>query len=197
MPLPLGTEPLELADGTLINPLDGQVIEDDGMVEVPNTTEIKREIVASRKRISDLPVPPSQMNTLSVIISYSLFGITDNDISNTLSIPLDKLQTIKSSDAYIALQSQFVKNIVESDLADVRGMFVQKSRSAAGKMFDLMDSDSEATRMVAAKDVLDRAGQRPVDVVEHRHRMEGGLTIEYVEKKKDDVPIIAVTPKEF
>jgi hypothetical protein len=189
--LPQGTEPLVLADGTKINPVDGHVVTDEILVEVPNTEEIKREIVASRKRISDLPVPPSQMNTISVIISYSLFGITDEDISNTLLIPLKQLQEIKASDAYSGLQQQLLKNIIESDMSDVRGLFVQKSRKAANTMFDLLDSDSESTRGVAAKDVLDRAGQRPVDVVEHRHKMEGGLTIEYVEKK-DDIPTIDV-----
>ena len=186
-----GTEPLVLADGTKINPVDGHVVTDEILVEVPNTEEIKREIVASRKRISDLPVPPSQMNTISVIISYSLFGITDEDISNTLLISLKQLQEIKASDAYSGLQQQLLKNIIESDMSDVRGLFVQKSRKAANTMFDLLDSDSESTRGVAAKDVLDRAGQRPVDVVEHRHKMEGGLTIEYVEKK-DDIPTIDV-----
>ena len=186
-----GTEPLVLADGTKIDPEDGCVVTDEILVAVPNTEEIKREIVASRKRIGDLPVPPEQMNTLSVIISYSLFGITDEDISNTLLIPLDQLQTIKSSDAYIGLQGTFLKNILESDLSNVRGMFVQQSSKAAQTMFNLLDSESESTRGVAAKDVLDRAGQRPVDVVEHRHRMEGGLTIEYVEKK-DDIPTIDV-----
>ena len=191
MMLPQGTEPLVLADGTKINPVDGHVVTDEVLVEVPNTAELKREIVASRKRISDLPVPPSQMNTISVIISYSLFGITDEDISNTLLIPLEQLQAIKSSDVYAGLQQQLLKNIVESDLSDVRGLFVQKSRKAAKTMFDLLDSDSESTRGVAAKDVLDRAGQRPVDVVEHRHKMEGGLTIEYVEKK-NDIPTIDV-----
>ena len=70
-------------------------------------------------------------------------------------------------------------------------MFVQKSQKAAQTMFNLLDSENEATRGSAAKDVLDRAGQRPVDVVEHRHKMEGGLTIEYVEKKKD-IPTIEV-----
>jgi hypothetical protein len=191
MMLPQGTEPLVLADGTKINPVDGHVVTDEVLVEVPNTAELKREIVASRKRISDLPVPPSQMNTISVIISYSLFGITDEDISNTLLIPIEQLQAIKSSDVYAGLQQQLLKNIVESDLSDVRGLFVQKSRKAAKTMFDLLDSDSESTRGVAAKDVLDRAGQRPVDVVEHRHKMEGGLTIEYVEKK-NDIPTIDV-----
>lgn len=194
--LPQGTEPLILADGTKINPVDGTIVVDEVLVEVPNTEQIKREIVASRKRISDLPVPPEQMNTISVILSYSLFGISDEDIALVLLIPLEQIVTIKGSDAYSSLQDQFVKNIIESDLADVRGMFVQKSRYAADKVFSLLDSETESTRMSAAKDVLDRAGQRPVDVVEHRHKMEGGLTIEYIEKK-DDIPLIDITPKEM
>ena len=199
--LPQGTEPLVLADGTKINPIDGNVINDsikDIVVEVPNTEDLKKEITASRKRISDLPVPPDQMNTISVILSYSLFGIDDQDIANVLSISLEQVTNVKKSDVYRGLQSQLVKNISESDLSDVRGMFVQQSRGAANVMFSAMNDEEIGitTRMAAAKDVLDRAGQRPVDVVEHRHKMEGGLTIEYVEKK-DDIPTIDITPEEF
>ena len=196
--LPQGTEPLVLADGTRINPIDGAVIEEEVLVEVPNTEQIKREIVASRKRISDLPVPPGQMNTLSVVISYSLFGISDEDISSALLIPLEQLQTIKSSDEYTNLQGQFIKNILESDLSDVRGLFVERSRSAANLMIDTLENNEVGlgTRLGVAKDVLDRAGHRPADVIEHRHKMEGGLTIEYVEKK-DDIPTIDITPKEM
>ena len=135
------------------------------------------------------------MNTISVILSYTLFGISDDDISNIISLPIEQVVNIKKLDAYGELQTQFVKNIVESDLSDVRGMFVQQSRGAANVMFSAMNNEENGitTRMTAAKDVLDRAGQRPVDVVEHRHRMEGGLTIEYVEKK-DDIPTIDITP---
>jgi hypothetical protein len=197
--LPQGTEPLVLADGTRINPIDGAVIEEEEvLVEVPNTEQIKREIVASRKRISDLPVPPGQMNTLSVVISYSLFGISDEDISSALLIPLEQLQTIKSSDEYTNLQGQFIKNILESDLSDVRGLFVERSRSAANLMIDTLENNEVGlgTRLGVAKDVLDRAGHRPADIIEHRHKMEGGLTIEYVEKK-DDIPTIDITPKEM
>ena len=196
--LPQGTEPLVLADGTRINPIDGAVIEEEVLVEVPNTEQIKREIVASRKRISDLPVPPGQMNTLSVVISYSLFGISDEDISSALLIPLEQLQTIKSSDEYTNLQGQFIKNILESDLSDVRRLFVERSRSAANLMIDTLENNEVGlgTRLGVAKDVLDRAGHRPADVIEHRHKMEGGLTIEYVEKK-DDIPTIDITPKEM
>jgi hypothetical protein len=192
--LPQGTEPLVLADGTRINPIDGTVVTDEILVEVPNTEQIKREVVASRKRISDLPVPPSQMNTISVIISYTLFGISNEDISTVLALPLQQVIDIKKSDVYHGLQEQFLKNILESDLSDVRGLFVQKSRHAADRMFELLDSESESTRGVAAKDVLDRAGQRPVDVVEHRHKMEGGLTIRYIDQRDEHIPIIDITP---
>ena len=194
--LPQGTEPLVLADGTIINPVDGTVVIDEELIEVPNTEQVKREIVASRRRISDLPVPPGQMNMISVIIAYSLFGINDEDISTTLFIPLDQVIAIKSSDSYSNLQEQFLKNILESDLSSVRGMFVQKGKHAADIMFSMLYSDTETTRVAAAKDILDRAGHRPIDVIEHRHKMEGGLTIEYVEKK-DDIPTFDITPKEI
>ena len=76
-------------------------------------------------------------------------------------------------------------------------MFADKSRNAATTVVGLLNSDNETTQLSAAKDILDRAGHRPVDVIEHRHKMEGGLTIEYVEKK-DDIPTIDITPdKEF
>jgi hypothetical protein len=44
--------------------------------------------------------------------------------------------------------------------------------------------------MAAAKDVLDRSGHRPSDVVEHRHRMDGGLVIEIVKRDGAQMPVI-------
>ena len=197
--LPNGSEPLILADGTKINPIDGSVVPNEILVEVPNSTTMQREVVAARKRISDLPVPPHQMNTLSVILSYTMFGIDDEDISHCISVPADQIISIKQSDVYLDLQAQFIKTIAESDLSDVRSMFVQQSRNAANVMFSALDPEMGiGTRMSAAKDILDRAGQRPVDVVEHRHKMEGGLTIEYVVKDENKaIPTIDITPDEF
>jgi hypothetical protein len=44
--------------------------------------------------------------------------------------------------------------------------------------------------MSAARDILDRSGHRPADVVEHRHRMDGGLVIEVVRRDAVSVPTI-------
>ena len=196
--LPQGIEPLILQDGTKINPLSGAVLRDNEEVvtEVPNNEAIQHEIVTARRRLHELPVPPNQMNAMSIVLCYTMFGVTEEDISAALSIPTEQIRAIKMHDAYADLQNALVKNIIESDLNHVRGMFVQQSTMAANTMVRLLGSDSEGTQIAAAKDVLDRAGHRPADVVEHRVKMEGGLRIEYV-NKKDELPTIDAEVVDF
>jgi len=197
MPLPIGTEPLVLADGTKINPLDGKILKDDILVEVPNTREIQRDIVAARKRIADLPLPTEQMNTLSLVMAYSVFGLSDKDIGNVLSLPQEQIHNIKMNNAYNELQQNLVQSIIHSDTTEVRDLFVLNSKTSAQLFVDTVN-DSEmgiGTRLSAANNILDRAGHRPADIVEHRHKVEGGLRIEYVKKEEQDIPTIDITPE--
>ena len=197
MPLPIGTEPLVLADGTKINPLDGKILKDDILVEVPNTREIQRDIVAARKRIADLPLPPEQMNTLSLVMAYSVFGLSDKDIGNVLSLSQDQIHNIKMNNAYNELQQNLVQSIIHSDTTEVRDLFVLNSKTSAQLFVDTVN-DTEmgiGTRLSAANNILDRAGHRPADIVEHRHKVEGGLRIEYVKKEEQDIPTIDITPE--
>ncbi len=197
MPLPIGTEPLVLADGTKINPLDGKILKDDILVEVPNTREIQRDIVAARKRIADLPLPPEQMNTLSLVMAYTVFGLSDKDIGSVLSLSEDQVHNIKMNNAYNELQQNLVQSIVHSDATEVRDLFVLNSKTSAQLFIDTV-KDPEmgiGTRLSAANNILDRAGHRPADIVEHRHKVEGGLRIEYVKKEEQDIPTIDVTPE--
>ncbi len=197
MPLPIGTEPLVLADGTKINPLDGKILKDDILVEVPNTREIQRDIVAARKRIADLPLPPEQMNTLSLVMAYSVFGLSDKDIASVLSLSEDQVHNIKMNNVYNELQKNLVQSIIHSDATEVRDLFVLNSKTSAQLFIDTV-KDPEmgiGTRLSAANNILDRAGHRPADIVEHRHKVEGGLRIEYVKKEEQDIPTIDVTPE--
>lgn len=191
MHLPVGTEPLVLKDGTIINPVDGSVVPNSPalLIEVPTNEEAQSLIVAQRRRLSDLPVPPAQMNTVSVILTYSLLGVNEEDIGSILGLTAEQVGRIKMSDAYAEIQQQCVKTIVESDKEHVRNMFVANSKYAANKVFELLGSKRSDVAQKAADSILDRAGLRPADVVEHRHKVEGGLRIEYVEKT-DTIPTL-------
>lgn len=190
--LPNDGEPLVLADGTVINPASGSVDKQRAeYTAIPSNTEVQRHLGAVQKRLSDLPAPPQQMNTISVVLTYTMLGLSDDDISLATGLMVEQIDMIKMLEAYSDLQDQVVDAIIAADSEDVRNIVQSGARHAARTMNTLMDSESEGIQMQAAKDVLDRAGHRPVDIVEYRGKLEGDLRIEVIERNpNDDPPII-------
>ena len=183
--LPDPHEPLILADGTKIDPTTGQVIKDrPNFIEVPSNTEAQRQIARTRRQLADLPLPPKQMNVISLVVMYHLFGLADFDIALALNITEDQVGRIKMLDAFTEMLDKVSHSIIEGESDDIRNFFVAHSRSMAQRMVDLAHSDDGKVAVVAARDLLDRAGHRPADVIEHRHKMEGDLTINIVKKDK-------------
>jgi len=199
MPLATGVEPLTLADGTVINPANGAVVVDDSedLIEVPSMRQMQREYVMTRRRIRDLPVPPNKLNTISMVLCYSLLGINDEDIAAVLNLEEAQVGRMRISDTFREIREEVVHSIIENDAESVRSMISQAGTLAATRVVEGLNSPNEVTRISSAKDLLDRGGHRPADVIEHKHKIEGGLKIEYVTKEENDIPIIDITPKEI
>lgn len=198
--LPNGVEPLQLADGTLINPEDGSIVstEVQTFIEVPNVEEIQEELVATRKRLSELPLPINKMNVLSIIMCYTIYGIEDYEIAQTVGITEEQVIKIKMSEAYMSMQSDIFESIRQSTEVGVRGYLEQQSKLAANKVVSMLNSSNEDRQLNAAKDILDRTGHRPIDRIEHLHKYEGGLRIEYIDKTKEsEIPTIDLEATEF
>ena len=189
------TQPLTLADGTQIDPTDGRVIVPMPYVEVPKPSELaERNAVSVRKLLVDLPAPPQQMNAISVVVAYSLFGLTIDDIATATGLPSQSIRNIMMTDAYNAMYQAVAEGIVRTEKDIVHNMLATASKTAATRMIQFVSHESAAVAMTAAKDVLDRSGHRPADVVEHKHKLEGGLTIEII--KRDDaknIPTLDLT----
>lgn len=194
---------ITLADGTVISMTTGRPVRDrngvaPGYVAVPTNTEAVREVTRARRRIADLPDTPERMNIISCVASYYLFGLSDFEIAHALNVTEQQVGNIKTTDAFNKLIEAMTESIVEGGKDDVRMLIEQNARNAVQNIVTLMSSDDEKVAVVAAKDILDRAGHRPSDVVEHRHRIEGGLTIEYVRKNADDaMPVLTLEPTDF
>lgn len=196
---------IKLADGTEIDAETGAVLHEDDdddvderFVEVPTHYETQKQLSSVRRTLNDLPDAPERMNTISLIAMYHLFGLSDSEISIATGISTTQVGAIKMRDAFGDMIAAVSKSVVENDAADVRTMLANASQGAARRIISHINSRDSAVSMAASKDVLDRAGHRPADVVEHRHKVEGGLTIEYVKREKNDdsLPMIDVTPME-
>jgi hypothetical protein len=192
MPLADKSEPLKLADGTLIYP-GGHIVsssQEPGFVEIPTHREAQRVITATRRKVSDLPEVPKTMNAIGAVLSYSLFGLDDDEIAIATGFTVDQIGRIKVSDPYTQMHEAVVRTVLDSETDVVRELLAKNARSAAIVMVDALQAGARSDRMAAAKDILDRSGHRPADVVEHRHRVDGGLVIEYVKREDRDIPTI-------
>lgn len=186
---------VELADGRKVDVLSGKIAREDSpeLVEVPGALEAVETVTRTKLRLIDLPLPPKQMNVVSVVLLYYLIGLSLEETAIALKLSEEQVARIRMSDAFAELKKKATDSIIEHDAENVRGLFTKHAISAARGLANLMHSDDDKIRITAMKDILDRAGHRPADVVEHRHTVDGGLRIEYVEKKQESVPIIDMT----
>jgi hypothetical protein len=181
---------ITLADGTKISTKNGKKVKDDssptpGFVRVPTNAEAVRAVTTVRMRIADLPLPPRQMNIVSVVLTYSMVGMLNYDIAIATGLSEEQVQQIKMSQAYNILGEQLQKSIAEQDMEDVRNVIKQHAHRAVNKIVEVIEDGDDKNALKAAQDILDRAGHRPADVVHHMHSVEGGLKIEYIEKKDE------------
>lgn len=184
-------EPLVLADGTKIDPITGGVVsrvenKPTQYIEVPSGIELKKRYATARRRMEDLPEGGSRMNAISLVTMYTMYGLGTSDIEALTGIDADKIEYIKSSEAFMEVHNEIVKSILESDMDDVRSMIHSQSRNAVKRISWLMEnSTNDKVQLEASKDILDRDGHRPADVVEHRHSVEDNeLPIRVI--KRDD-----------
>lgn len=186
--------PLTLADGTKINTSDGSVIEDAFLPTVAAQVNVGSEagkISERRKRLADLPAPPQQVSMILVVVGYELMGVRDIDITEATKLTLDQLESIRLHEAYPSVKKACRENILEEDTNDVRGIFVKYAPDAAKTVVNLSQGKDKKLALESSKDILDRAGHRPADVIEHRHKMEGGLTITLIRKDETkNIPIL-------
>lgn len=174
-------EPLVLADGTRIDPVLGKPIKSEKRkyVEVPSRSEAQELVVKSRKTVAELPLPPENMHGVALVAFYTLFGLPSKEVAlavgSRLTVP--QIDNIKQSDAYKQFMANARENIIETSAEQVRDLFQKNAINAANKVLELADSENDVLAFKASQDVLDRAGHRPADIVEHKHQMSGGLEI--------------------
>lgn len=198
MQLPDANEPLVLADGTKIDPATGKVIREkvSNFITVPSPSEAQKLVVKARRSVAELPMPPKQLSGVALVAFYTLFGLPDAEISIALNaqLSIDQIAQIKNSDAYTEFMEAAKSNILNTQVDTVREVFQTHARSAAEKIVEFVGGENDVLAFKSAQDILDRAGHRPADIVEHRHTMEDALHI--VITRRDETQTLPIIDAE-
>lgn len=190
---------ITLADGTRISTATGRPLGRPQSEFVPTHSEAVQELTRVRKRLADLPVAPKNMHPIALVVAYYLFGLEDFEIAIATGLTENQISNMRMTEAFQSMHDTLIRNLLEAQTNSVRDYIDRHAHNAAERMIELMRSESEQVSLTASKDVLDRSGHRPVDVVEHKHTVEGGLRIEYVRRASyEDLPTIdgIIVPEE-
>jgi hypothetical protein len=187
MSLARSGEPLRLSDGRVVYP--GGNVGDSHAPHVEKQ-EAPQTVIRATRRITDLPATTKQMNAIGAVLAYTLFGLDVENIAEAVGTTIERIEQIRLSDPYRQMHDTIVRSVLDSETDVVRELIAKNARDAAQVMVDGLQAGNRADRMSAARDILDRSGHRPADVIEHRHRMDGGLVIEVVRRDAVSVPTI-------
>lgn len=192
------SETIELADGTVINVDDGKVVKNDLTFDIPTMMDAQEIVITTKRKLADLPAVPKTMNTIGVVLTYVLFGLDSYEIAQATGLSEDQINRIKEKDEFSQMRETISQQVLNSQTSAVRQMFEKYSVEAAKHQLHLMkNSEMDMVQHSAAKDILDRAGHRPADiVVEQRNRSMSELTIRIVEDndKDNDAGMIELNP---
>lgn len=199
---------LRLHDGTLIDPSTKQPIvhgkdsdeeskeqydtlnDDDGVEDLDI-------IPLHRRSIMDLSLTAQQLAFVNNVLVYSLWGLPDDEIMMQCQCTLEQLNHARNLEDYTRIKESLIQGLQASLMQDVDNVFAMAAPKAARSLVRNLKAKSPDIRMSAMKDILDRAGHRPADRVEHMHNIGDGSELVIRVIKQDEanaIPTIDLKP---
>lgn len=136
------------------------------------------------RTLADVPTDYKTMTTTMIVVAYAAWGLNTFATSKLLNTTEDHIQAIRDSDLFDQLFKELKDGVRFSEAASVHGYLMANAKKAAKKVVRHISSKDGDRSLSASRDVLDRAGFRPVDRVDHHHTFDDELVIRYVEDTK-------------
>lgn len=189
--------PLE-QNGSVLSPQESALPSASQFIEIKSNKEVQRRASETFRRLADIPTDRKNLNAVSVVLGYSLIGISEQEIADITGLSVEQIGNIKMLDAYTYAENAVVEKMLKEETDDIRTMIGQHARNSVRQIAHLSQySDFDAVKLKASQDLLDRAGHRPVDVVEHRHKLDDDLRIQVIEERNVSGPQIDLQVQEI
>lgn len=145
---------------------------------------------AFERTLADMPCDVKEMSPLMLVLSYSMWGLDCHAIGRLLGKSGAFIAEFQETEMYVRLRKEIVEAMRYTETANVHGFLAQKATAAVSVVVTAMHQSHNGDRALsAAKDILDRAGYRPTDRVEHTHKFEDELRIVHIQDDKKEFNI--------
>ena len=114
-----------------------------------------------QKVLSDLPASPQSMNAIAVVLFYTLSGISDTEIAESIGIDIGQIRTIRMSGAYADAFGAVNNELIKANSVTIANRVANYSLDALDVVADIaFFGKKENNKLRAAVDLLNRNEKR-------------------------------------
>lgn len=154
-------DPLITAKGEKVEQIGGGLTTAQQNQAVINPAEYRP---TKRRVIKELPGEVHIINAVSVVFMYTLLGVGDREIADSLKTTVDDIIQLRNHSAYGECFQIIHGEFINANSELLTSRIAAYSQNALSTVGDLAkDGKKEEVRLRASIDILDRAGVRPKD----------------------------------
>jgi hypothetical protein len=128
-----------------------------------------------------------------------MLGISDAEICEALGLRMSQVDMIKGLQLFTQVDNIIKENLATLDHNDVQKRINNMSGNALDKLEDILEDDDAkpATKSRILMNMLDRGGFSARQIMEHRHTLDGSLTIRHIREvaQPKNMPMVDITPE--
>lgn len=164
-------DPLIASNGAKVEPENkptkkqAQALKIDGVIDAALYRPNKRRI------LKELPAAPPVISGIGAVFMFTMMGVGDREIADTLGTTVEHINELRSHPAYSECFENILAEFINANSTLITSRIASYAQTAIETVGTLAThAKKEETKLAASKDILDRAGVRPKDQ-EHRAAM--------------------------
>jgi len=138
-----------------------------------------------RRNIRDLPAPTNIINGCAAVFMYTILGVGDREIANTLGITTMQLDELREHSAYVECFQTIIDELISSNSDAIQARIASYATKAVDNIFNIAENtDEDSLKLRASQDIADRAGVGAKQLAERRITTQSTLRIMIIDEEK-------------
>lgn len=157
-------DPLIADNGSKVEPENKPTKKQASVMQVDGTIDAALYRPTKRRILKELPAAPNVISGIGAVFMFTMMGVGDREIADTLGTTVEHINELRSHPAYGECFESILAEFVNANSTLITSRIASYAQAAVTKIGTLAsNAKKEETQFAASKDILDRAGVRPKD----------------------------------
>lgn len=138
-----------------------------------------------KRNIKDLPAPVNVMNGVGAVFMYTMMGVGDREIADTLGITTMQLDELRHHSAYVECFQQVIDELISAQSDAIQARIASYANKAVDNIFHIAQhTEEDSLKLRANQDLADRAGIGAKQMMERKVGQQATLRIMVIDEEK-------------